>query len=245
MRVTRSSKSLSKMDEATGLSSDGKILLSAMRLEFNQMKAEMTEIVNGKNKVISDLEKEVSQLKEELEDAEAYSRRDCAIFSGNAIPASCTNEDATKVFLKVAKDKLNLDLVTGDISTAHRLGPKPLGQGPDNRKIIVKFSRRDAKKVVATAAKAKRGGSTKLFMNDCLTANRRSIHYTLRKLWKLQNSAVLGCSTSNGNIFAYTKATTPNSRDIRHQINSKVKLAKFCLDFVKKPVDTFLEGWQK
>ena len=64
--------------------------------------------------------------------AEAYSRRDCMVFSGNAVPGGTTDEDTTKTMISVIKEKLKITLSEADISTAHRLGPKPVGaEGSD------------------------------------------------------------------------------------------------------------------
>ena len=57
---------------------------------------------------------------------------------------------------------------------------------------------------------------------------------------------VKGVSTFEGRVFAYTKNESPtaNSRDRRHLVNDYEMLVKFCEDYVRKPIETFLENWQ-
>ena len=163
---------------------DTKALIKALRGEFSTMKAEMTELINSKNETITQLQSRVEKLQNELEDvkagiddADAYSRRECAIFSGNAVPPSSADEDPAKTICNVVKEKLKLIMNPNEISTAHRLGPKPPGQGPDNRKIIVKFCRRDKKQDLFIAAKKTKAQG--LYINECLTPTRRSLAHSL------------------------------------------------------------------
>ena len=57
--------------------------------------------------------------------------------------------------------------------------------------------------------------------------------------------AIEGCATHDGKVYAFMAAPTPNTRDTRFLIDSQEKLATFCLEYVKKPIDNFLEAWQK
>lgn len=249
MRSTRSSKTLTAMDETTGLSADGKILLNAMRLEFNQMKAEKTELVNAKNTTICELQSEIVQLhgelstlKAEIDEADSYERRDCVIFSGNLFPPATPGEDCPKVVVETLKKELKININRSEINTVHRLGAKPTGTGSDNRKMIVKFVRRDLKKEIIVASKRVKD----FYANESLTPTRRSILFSIRKIKKGHASIVKGFSTINGNVYAFTPPIGASSgRDVRHLINTREKLAAFCREYVKKELDTFLESWQK
>ena len=246
MTLTRAA---SKMNDIDGLSADGKLLLAAMRQEFNQMKAEMTAIVNAKNEEISVIKSEMvnlrgqlNKLRGEIDDAEAYSRWDCLVFSGNLFPSSTPGEGCSKVVMNTLKKELKINVDRSEISAVHRLGPKPLGEGADNRKIIAKFVRRDMKKDILIASKKVKN----LYANESLTQIRSSILFTIRKIKRGHADIIKGYTTIDGNIYVFTPSTSASSgHDVRHMINSKEKLTDFCRTHVKKELEIFLESWQK
>ena len=178
----------------------------------------------------------------ELEEANSYSRRDCAIVSGNALPPGVVNEETSNVIANVLQEKLNLQISANDISTAHRLGPKPVGPGADGRKIIVKFVRRDIKRRVLKTAKQKRDSG--IYINECLTPKKRSLFFTARKLNRL-SPVIKGCSTFDGRVYLYTAGQGEGARDVRHHIDTSETLAKLCQQFLNKSLDAFLENWQR
>ena len=53
---------------------------------------------------------------------------------------------------------------------------------------------------------------------------------------------VKGCSTYNGNVYAYRKSVenNPNARDTRHLVNDRDALLAFCRGYIKKSLDLFL-----
>ena len=56
---------------------------------------------------------------------------------------------------------------------------------------------------------------------------------------------VKGVSTQDGKVFAFTRSPTAaeSSRDRRHLVNTYEALVEFCREFVKKPIEDFLEAW--
>ena len=245
---TRSSKTLFNMNETENLAADGQILLNAMRQEFISMKTEMTQIVNAKNELINslqsqlvELQSELKRVKNDMDEADSYERRDCVILSGNLLPPVSPDEDCSKVFVDTLKKELKMNINVGDLNTVHRLGPKPLGPGNDTRKIIAKLVRRDLKKDLIVASKKVKG----LFINESLTPTRSSILFSVRKIKKNHASIIKGYTTINGNVYVFTPPEgTSSSRDIRHLINTREKLAEFCRAYIKKELESFLEAWQ-
>lgn len=236
-------------DNLKAYSAETRELIASLKSDFQKLKSELTELVNSKNEVISQLQnenlslrQELSALKSNVEEANAYSRRDCAIVSGSALPECVVGEDTSKVVVNLLKDKLKLPVSEADICTAHRLGPKPPGSGPDVRKVIIKFVRRDLKRSMMSAAKKNKNSG--IYLNDCLTPAMRSLFYSVRKM-KRGSTVIKGCSTFDGKVYVYTAGTSEGSRDIRHHIDSRATLSDFCRIYLKKALDSFLENWQK
>ena len=137
--------------------------------------------------------------------------------------------------------ELKLNLTSSDISSAHKLGPKPFGPGQDSRKMIVKLCRRDVKRnIMAAARKEKVRG---LYVNDCLTPLKRSLHFSARKMMKRHKNVIRGCTTIEGRVILFT-AGIDNGKDVRHRIDTWDNLKEFCRKFLKEPLDNFMEQWQ-
>ena len=229
------------------LSPDGKILINMMKSEFQKFREEFSGLLAAKNteierlqaKVLS-LEDELKKVKDNIDGAEAYERRDTIVLSGSSIPAGSQGENCVATVQSLIKDKFRVEVSDHDISCSPRLGPKPNNQEPDKRSLIVKFCRRDVKtNVLISGRRAKAHG---LFVNESLTPARNSIYRTLRTIKRSHPQLVKGCSTFDGNVFAYTKAPNPNStRDVRHKINTHERLTKFCEEHVKQPLSAFLD----
>ena len=137
------------------------------------------------------------------------------------------------------------EVEASEISTAHRLGKKPASQQPDKRSIIVKFCRRDTKNDVYRSSR-NQARPSQLFINESLSPSRRKIYNALREMKRSNPNLVNGCSTFDGKIYAYTKIHSTNSqpqRDRRHLISDFDGLKKFCHEYVKKPIDSFLGAW--
>ena len=80
------------------------------------------------------------------------------------------------------KHRLKINIKSTDLSTAHRLVPKPKTQGPDRRSIIIKLCRRELKHDLITACKKYKPPN--FFINESLTPTRNSIFSHSVKLRK-------------------------------------------------------------
>ena len=233
--------------EMEKLSPDGKVLFNLMKSEFQKFREEFADMLESKNSEIEQLqakvltlEDELTKVKDNIDSTEAYERRDTIVLSGSSIPEGSRGENCVATAQSLIKEKFRVEVSDSDISCSHRLGTKPANQEPDKRSLIVKFCRRDVKtNVLLSGRRAKAHG---LFVNESLTPARNSIFRTLRIIKRSHPQLVQGCSTFDGNVFAYTKSTNPNStRDVRHKINTHSRLVQFCDDHVKLPLTTFLD----
>ena len=234
------------------LSNDAKTIIAYVQFEFDKMKTELTATVNSKNLEIENLKGEVKSLNDKVaklenlvDESDAYERRDTLIFSGSAVPEATTNENCGAIIQDLVKNELNYVISPNDISISHRLGKKPVTQGPDKRSIVVKFCRREIKNGVY-AARKNQTRQNRIYINESLTPTRQTIYHTLRRIKRLNPELVNGFSTYDGRVYAYTKNTSPSAsstRDMRHLINNMEMLKKFCHDYLKKPLTTFLESF--
>ena len=249
---------LSSISPTTG---DCKKLIPALKSMFENMQANFEEMLNGfKNEFIAEIRKrddEISELRSEvtslkttvnkleaqIDDGDAYERRDTVIFSGPAIPVHTPGENCINIVQTIAKNNLKIEIPTNEFNTAHRLGKKPTTQGEDKRSIIVKLCRRDTKKDVIVASRRQGTSPPSLYVNESLTPRRRTLLMALRKMKRMHPNLVTGCTSIDGKIYAFTKNPT-GDRDTKHFVNTHERLTKFCLEFVKKPLDTFLDQWE-
>ena len=194
----------------------------------------------------SNLKLRLAKLENLMDDEDAYVRRECLILSGPAVPLVSQGENCGIIARKLISDKLRLQIEANDISTAHRLGKKPVVQGPDRRSIIVQFCRRDTKRTIRMTKFDNRDENSKLFISESLTPKRRTILFALRQI-KRNSEVVTGCSTMDGRVYAYTKnpasAVQTSPHDRKHLVNTHEALVEFCREFVKEPLDSFLETW--
>ena len=151
-----------------GLSSDGRMIVSIMnkrffemKNEFEEMKTEFMTLISAKNDQIDtlsndviDLKRKITRLENTLDDEDAYIRRETIILSGTCVPEVTSGEICSNIVQKLVRDKLRIQLNDNDISVAHRLGKKPITQGPDKRGIVVKLCRRDTKRQILSEKKA-------------------------------------------------------------------------------------------
>ena len=234
----------------SGLSEDGKRIVAAIREDFNKLKEDLLEQLSDKTEQIESLNDEVRKLKTtisklevKIDDADAYERRDTLIISGEDVPLVTAGENCAAISRELIKDKLKINLAPGDISTAHRLGKKPMSQQTDKRNLILKLCRRDLKKDIITACRNIRPA---LYVNESLTPARSSILYVLRQAKKKHNR-LMGCSSVNGRVFAWVKPEDNNTRngdrDIRLPVNSHLELMTFCSDILHEPLSNYLQRW--
>ena len=149
-----------------------------------------------------------------------------------------------KVVKKLVKDQLKIDLDDREISVCHRPGEKSRTQGPDKRKLIVKFGRRSTKvDVLSTARKMK---ARNLYVNESLTPVSQTISFVLRKMRKKFPEKISGSTTFDGKNFVWVKPSNPEARgarDLRHAITSREKLKNFSVRVLERPLTDFINDW--
>ena len=127
-----------------------------------------------------------------------------------------------------------------DINTTHRLGPiRGAGTNSNKRNIYIKFVRRDTKKLVIERSRQKK---SPLRANESLTPLRRKMLGILSSMKRKSPALVKGCSSMDGKIFAFTPPMAGMRKDERHFIPDMDALHAFCRDFVKRPLDEFLNS---
>ena len=239
------------------LSDEAASIVAAIKLQYDDLKDEIVslkKLLSEKDQHIDEmkveitlLNKKVTKLENLVDEEDAYVRRESLILSGTIIPPSTPGEICSNVARKALKDKLNLEVQANEISVCHRLGPKSNTQAHDTRPLTVRFCRRETKRQVLFARTDNSHPNSTLYVNESLTPKRRTIMFALRKMKKLHPTIITGCNTLEGRCFVYTKmpASLPNSRsrDRKHVVNTHDALVDFCRDFVKKPLDAFLETW--
>ena len=102
------------------------------------------------------------------------------------------------------------------------------------------------------------------YVNENLTAKRRTILYALRQIKKEHPNTVKGLTTFDGKVCVYVPATTTaatvtrsrtsgnsssdngahvGTRDKKLLVNTHAGLVRFCNDVVGVPLNTFLAQW--
>ena len=219
---------------------------------FSEMKEEFLATLAQKDIKIENLEGEIGvmkgrieRLENQLDDNEAYERRDTVIISGPKIPPAHNDEKCDEIVCKLVSDELRCKISPSDVSTAHRLGPKRISQQPDTRSIIVKFCRRDVKSDLISSAK--RVKPSELFFNESLTPQRQTIFHALRSAKKQLPNIIDGCSTREGSVYVWVKPPRPSAsptgpRNVRVIVNTMTKLQDFCEKTLNCPVARFLRN---
>ena len=206
------------------------------------MQAELQSYKTANNELSSQLTK----ITNAHDDLEAYGRRESLVFSGNKIKAYQPDENCVTIAKNMIRNelKVNIDPI---ISTAHRMGKPPAldSNMPDKRAIIVKFVRRDDKYQILKTARNKSTRVNGLFVNESLTPTRAKILNVLRKCKNLSNGMIKGTSTLNGRVFAIHKASAGAPDDaavLRTEINTRERLLDFCGNFLKEPLESYVDG---
>ena len=210
-------------------------LISEMKEDCNAKAAKILDLEN-KNKT---LHERIEDLEEKLDNEDAYVRRESLIFSGDAVYANHQETDCIKIIQKLLREKLNIEIKKEDISVSHRLGPKLASQAQDRRSIVTRFCRRDLKREVLLACRARKPQN--FFVNKSLTPLRRKIAAALRKAKRTHGNVVSGSRTIVGRVFVWTKrGPGENGRDTRTCINTLPALEDFCRKFLKHPASDYL-----
>ena len=231
------------------LSAEGDKIVSAIRIDIEKLRSDFLQIIEQKDRQISSmnsevqlLRKEVLKLREEVDDSEAYERRDTLVLSGSEVPVCTNGELVSNICCDLVRDKLRIQLNPTDISTSHRIGKKPASQTPDRRNIIMKLCRRDLKSSLLDACRSNKPSN--FYVNESLTPVRSKVMYALRKMKKETGSRVSGTSTRDGRVFAWVKhapGSPPGSRDVKVPVNSLPALQEFSLKYMAKDASYFID----
>ena len=218
------------------------------------IKEECLAVCQAKDDKVTQLETTIARLEDKLDAAEAYERKDSIIISG-AVGQPNTGEITKNVAVDLIKAKLGTPIEPTDISICHRLQTKPFTSQslvkPPN--IYVKLVRRDHKQELIRASKRQnKEAPNKVFVNESLTRQRSAILQTLLRI-KKDHDVIKGVTSMDGDVYAYTAAEDhavrnrdgQRRRDVRHRLNTRAQLQKFCNDVVKKPLEQFIINWPK
>ena len=124
----------------------------------------------------------------EIEEQEAYSRRNCLRIHGIAESA---NENTNELIVKLAREKLKIDMVVGDIDRSHRIYPRNLDSSESPKTLIVKFSRFNVRDEFYRARTNLRG--SKIYVNEDPTKNRQILFNKARKCEKVRKIWTNNC----------------------------------------------------
>lgn len=222
----------------------------ALYMLINTKLDEVVETINRKEERISHLEQEcgslkkvVSELGERLDELEAGERNDSVIISGSALPPVTSNENTIQTVQHTMKNRMNYEISDDKITSAYRIGRKPISQGPDRRNILVKFIHRDIKIDVIRTCKTSKPAD--LFINENLTPHRSGVLSALRRARKLAPDKISGVGSINGRVFVYLKAHN-GGLNKRVFINSRTKLEEQCDGlFNLQPDQLFISSTQQ
>ena len=256
----------------TRLGKESDKILEAIKEELNDIKDNMramkdmlsqrddkicaleTEVCSLKTDVLQ-LTTKITTLEDKIDSTEAYERRDTIIISG-AIKEFTQGEITRNVAIDTIKEKLGgLIIQPSDISVAHRLQSKnTTAQGSKPPNIYVKLCRRDLKRELIYASKQQpKDAPNKIYINESLTPQRNAVLRTLLRMRKSHDDVIMGVTSLEGQVYTYTPypdaADRPPSdkrqkqKDVRHRINTRAQLEKFCRDYLCKPLEDFVETW--
>ena len=72
-----------------------------------------------------------------------------------------------------------------------------------------------------------------LYANENLTQQRSSILYAVRQAKKKFPDKLLFCGSTEGRVFTWLRAESPNSRNIKLFVNDMEKLEELCMNHLK------------
>ena len=216
-----------------------KSMFDDKRENFSTLLRENNTKINIMENEISTLKRDIVRLEDKLQDNDTLERRDTAILSGEKLPIPSPDENTSNLACALLKDNMNITVNTVEISTAHRLG------GKNNKKsVIVKSCRRDIKNDLVTDSR--RSKPDQFFVNECLTPQRQTISYVLRRAKQESPNIVSGSSSFDGKVYIWVKHPNPDApgaKDLRHAINNHPRLVDFCNRTLNVPLSHFIKEW--
>ena len=250
---TRLFASSSNVADDHGLSSPEtdkflKYILLKIDDKFAEFKAEIAAIVGAKDERIGQLEEEVTALKEKvhsLEDrvveAECKDRQSDIIFSGSVVSSSVPEGVSIGSAVRsLLQNKVNYVLSAEKMISVSRIGQKPINQGPDKRRIIIRLGDRSTKNDIIHAVRIVK--PTDLYANDNLTTERSRILFALRHAKRRYPQHLSGCGSHDGRVFAWMKPPNSTGRNHKVIINSWSKLESVCVEFLSIRAEELLDA---
>ena len=152
------------------------------------------------------------------------------ILGGNTLPSVFDNERCGQVAKEVIRTKLKISLLNDVSVVAYRIGKKENDLALDNRKIHVRFTNKQQKNGLFSAAKTAQAND--LFVSKNLTTTRQKIPSAIRRAKKKFPSIVTGTYTMSGGLYVWIKHTgrATGGTNIRHKIMSHAMLKRFYND---------------
>ena len=198
--------------------------------------ANSSKIQNLEDKVRT-VEKKLEKVELQTKDQAAAELQDTIILGGNALTYVSDNERCGQVAKEVIMTKLIISLHNDVIVAAYTKGKKENDQAPDNKKILVRFTKWQQKKNLISATKTAKPND--LFVSENLTPTRQNIVYVLRKTKKRFPSIVPGIYTQNGVPYVWIKPTgqATGGKNTRHETVSHAMPKRFYNDTSGTSID--------
>ena len=250
--------------DVSKLSDDGNLIVSILMFTVKDLQSKFDDtlkelqdkndretaardkIINDQTCKINKLEERIERLEQKEDAVEAAAKKSSIIISGDNIPTvpqGSSDEDCISTAHQFMRDTYRLPIAPADVIFARRIGKKPPVPNPDKRSILVKLSSEETKKKLFDASKSLKPQD--VYLREDLTKTRNSILYVLRKAKQYAPEVVSGCTSIDGNVYAWLKAPNPTARDSRMEVNTFAKLDKFCTDILKQPPSTFAPDWNQ
>ena len=159
------------------------------------------------------------------------------------VPEVRDQENCNSIVRNLLKD-VHINIPETEISTAHRLGKRPINGKPDKRNIVFKLCRRDIKRDILDACRQQK---PRYFVNESLTPTRSTIMYVLRKV-KREHPDIIGNARSyDGNITVWLPSSSSVSSSQpkfnKLLVNTRNKLEELLQDKLACNSDKFVERW--
>lgn len=163
---------------------------AAFQLELSKKQQQLDDAT----KEIDMLQKKVTLLESKVDDQEQYTRRNCLrIYGVTESEAESTDE----VILKLAQEKLKVDMKKEDIDRSHRVPYRDTDNGKP-KPIIVKFTSYNLRDKIYRARSLLKG--TRIYINEDLTATKQRLYASVRR-----HPNVTRHWTLDGRIYVITK----------------------------------------
>ena len=213
-------------------------MIEAMKSEFQRTCSEKDAKIVGLEGEVRSLKKNLLKLEERVEDNDSYERRDTLVFSGPAVPPATATEKCSETVVEILRRKLDLNISKEEISVAHR-------HGKEKKSIIVKLCHRSNKSDIVSSAKTVRPPN--LYISECLTPQRETIAYVLRRAKREFPAIIASSTTMEGKNFVWVKPpnpTAPGAKNVKLNVSTYTRLQDFCLRTLEKPVTHFVKEWK-